>query len=82
MHTITTRNDTFDPRKVPLQVVRWRISATAPYLTAIDDTPAGTPSRDVYAVAGTDYGWLHNTSGDIRFWKSASGARHWIKTNY
>lgn len=28
-----------------------------------------------YAVVGTDYAWLHNAAGDIRFWKSESGAR-------
>ena len=28
-----------------------------------------------FAVIGTTYGWLHNASGDIRTWKSESGAR-------
>ena len=28
-----------------------------------------------YAVIGTPYGFLHNSAGDWRFWKSASGAR-------
>ncbi len=41
------------------------------------------PETDVvqirYAVIGTDYGWLHNSAGDIRFWKSASGARRAAK---
>ena len=27
-----------------------------------------------YAVFGTAYGHLHNTSGDMRLWKSYSGA--------
>lgn len=35
---------------------------------------------DRYAVVGTSYGWLHNTSGDKRLWKSESGARHALKT--
>lgn len=32
------------------------------------------PVRVRYAVCGTDYGWLHTTSGDIRTWDSYSGA--------
>jgi len=32
-----------------------------------------------YAVVGTAYGWLHNTSGEKQFWKSESGARHALK---
>jgi len=27
-----------------------------------------------FAVFGTDYGHLHNTSGDMRLWSSYSGA--------
>lgn len=27
-----------------------------------------------YAVAGTDYGYLHTTGGSMRLWKSKSGA--------
>jgi hypothetical protein len=29
----------------------------------------------VYSIVGTDYGWLYNTAGDVRFWNSYSGAR-------
>lgn len=32
-----------------------------------------------YCVAGTDYGYLHNASGDIRTWRSYSGARRVCK---
>lgn len=32
-----------------------------------------------YAVIGTNYGFLHTTSGDIATWKTASGARHAAK---
>ena len=28
-----------------------------------------------YFVAGTEYGYLHTTSGELRTWKTASGAR-------
>lgn len=32
-----------------------------------------------FAVVGTTYGWLRNTAGDIRFFKSESGARGALK---
>lgn len=32
-----------------------------------------------YVVIGTQYGYLHTTSGDARTWKTASGARHAVK---
>lgn len=32
-----------------------------------------------YAVVGTAYGWLHDSSGSKRFWNSESGARHALK---
>ena len=28
-----------------------------------------------YIVIGTDYGYIHTTGGDVRTWKSYSGAR-------
>ena len=31
--------------------------------------------RKLYCVIGTDYGYLHTSAGDIRTWRSASGAR-------
>lgn len=34
-----------------------------------------TPTEVRYAVCGTDYGYLHTTGGDVRTWKSYSGAR-------
>lgn len=34
---------------------------------------------DRYAVVGTAYAWLHDSAGDVRFWKSESGARHALK---
>lgn len=30
--------------------------------------------QTVYVVIGTEYGYLHTTSGDVRFWQSYSGA--------
>jgi hypothetical protein len=35
--------------------------------------------RILYCVIGTDYGFLHNSSGDVRTWRSASGARRAAK---
>ncbi len=35
----------------------------------------GLPPRILYCVIGTSYGYLHTSAGDIRTWKSASGAR-------
>lgn len=32
------------------------------------------PVRVLYAVCGTQYGYLHTTSGDVRVWNSYSGA--------
>jgi hypothetical protein len=32
------------------------------------------PVKVLYAVCGTDYGYLHNSAGDVRVWNSYSGA--------
>lgn len=38
--------------------------------------------KDVkYIVVGTQYGYLHTTGGDIRYWRSYSGARR-VARNY
>lgn len=29
----------------------------------------------LYCVIGTEYGYIHTTAGDLRTWKSYSGAR-------
>lgn len=34
---------------------------------------------DRYMVINTTYGWLKNSAGDTRFWKSESGARTALK---
>lgn len=38
------------------------------------------PPHILYCVIGTSYGYLHTSAGDIRTWKSASGARKAAKT--
>ena len=35
----------------------------------------GKPDQVLYAVCGTEYGYIHTTSGDVRTWNSYSGAR-------
>lgn len=32
-----------------------------------------------YCVIGTQYGYIHTSSGTVRTWKTASGARHMIE---
>lgn len=32
-----------------------------------------------YVVIGTQYGYVHTTGGDVRTWRSASGAYRFIK---
>lgn len=34
----------------------------------------GPPTKVLYAVVGTDYGYLHTSGGDVRVWNSYSGA--------
>jgi hypothetical protein len=43
----------------------------------IRQQPAPTVAMlgDRYIVIGTDYGYIHTIGGDIRTWKSYSGAR-------
>ncbi len=36
----------------------------------------------VYVVIGTPYGHVHTTGGDVRVWKSYSGANDYIRKNY
>lgn len=33
-----------------------------------------------YCIVGTQYGHIHTTGGDVRTWKTASGARKFLKT--
>ena len=36
---------------------------------------AEKPLAYKFAIIGTDYGWLHNTAGDVKTFLSESGAR-------
>lgn len=42
-------------------------------------TPCIVPFHGDWAIVGTDYGYLHTTSGDVRTWKTRSGARKALK---
>jgi hypothetical protein len=35
--------------------------------------------RTLFCVIGTEYGHLHTTSGEVRVWRSYSGARKALK---
>jgi len=32
-----------------------------------------------YCIIGTDYGHIHTTGGDVRTWRSQSGARRFLR---
>lgn len=33
-----------------------------------------------YCVIGTEYGHIHTTAGDVRTWKTANGARRFVRS--
>jgi len=39
----------------------------------------GPKSQILFAIVGTDYGYLRTTGGDLRTWKSYSGAYRILK---
>ena len=47
----------------------------------VPDSPFswGPKSQILFAIVGTDYGYLHTTGGDLRTWKSYSGAYRILK---
>ena len=70
-----------DPYEGEPRVVACLLRTDTPYLTFADERPDSAPhnTRIRYAMLGGNYGWLHNSAGDIRFWDSASGARAGMK---
>ena len=66
-----------DPYEGKARVVKCLLRTDTTYLTFADERPDSGPhnTRVRYAMIGGNYGWLHNSSGDIRFWNSYSGAR-------
>lgn len=45
------------------------------YMTFSGLSDCTLPPRYLFCVIGTAYGYLHTSGGDIRTWKTASGAR-------
>lgn len=35
--------------------------------------------RVLFAIVGTDYGYVHTAGGDVRTWRSYSGARRFLR---
>lgn len=61
----------YDPAPAPC-VRKVRLRTDTDYLTEANENE---PSVIKYMIAGTAYGNLRKINGDIRFWKSKSGAR-------
>jgi len=38
-----------------------------------------TPTDLRYCIIGTDYGHIHTTAGDVRTWRSKSGAYRYLR---
>lgn len=62
----------YDPQPAAPCVRKVRLRTDTDYLTEANENE---PSVIRYLIAGTAYGNLRKTNGDIRFWKSESGAR-------
>lgn len=81
MQTIDNR-DNVNVRSGEPRAVRLSLCKNHPYLTFSGECSCEVkPVLFRFAVIGTPYGWLHSTSGDVRQWGSASGARRAAK-NY
>jgi len=63
------------------RVVACMLRTDTAYLTFADERPDSGPhnTRIRFAMIGGNYGWLHNSAGDIRFWGSRSGAYRGMK---
>ena len=80
MITYRTRSEV-DPRVGEPRVVCCLLRTDRQFLTFADDcegeaTDSNTRKR--WAVCGTDYGWLHNCAGEIRWWDSRSEAEQYL----
>lgn len=76
MLTISDRGET-DVRAVKLQIAKLELCSNHGYMTFRGECHcAGEHGKyERFAIVGGEYGFLHSTSGDIRLWKSESGAR-------
>lgn len=75
--TIYRTRSAVDPRASRPRVVCCLLRTDRQFLTFADDcegeaTDSNTRKR--WAICGTDYGWLHNSAGEIRWWGSRSDA--------
>lgn len=70
-------NDNVDTRRGEPRIARMSLcGGRHDYMTYSGQcTRCEEKPRILYCVIGSDYGFLHNSSGDIRNWKSQSGAR-------
>lgn len=72
--------DSVDATNGKPRVVRLVLCDNHGYLTFAGECGCSVQhDYERFAVVGTSYGWLHNTAGDKRMWKSESGARHALK---
>lgn len=71
-----TLSPLYAPHPTTPRVRKVRLRTDTIFLT---EAAENEPGEIKYAISGTAYGYLHKTNGDIRFWKSESGARKALK---
>jgi len=78
MAILTKRPDPYEGKP---RVIACLLRTDTAYLTFAGerDDSGEHNTRVRFAMIGGNYGWLHNSVGDIRFWSSRSGARHGMK---
>ena len=76
MKTYTSWPDVSEIRSGKPRAIRLVIRNDTGFLTFADGRPDSNASntKTVYAMIGGSYGWLHDSAGNIRFFKSASSA--------
>ncbi len=74
-------HNTIQAREGEPRVIAVRIRTDTPFLTFAGEREGSTAANTVvrYAIVGTDYGWLHTSAGDKRFWRSRSGAARFLR---
>ena len=79
METIDSIKSPVDIRAGGPRPVKLRLCTRHDFMTYKADCDCGNPEKALFAVIGTPYGWQHTSAGDIRTWRSASGARRAAK---
>lgn len=72
MQTYTTHPT--DTREGAPRAARLALCPLHQWFTFVDDCGHAAEPEYRYAVIGTHYGHLHNSSGDWRLWRNASSA--------